>query len=139
MVLIFGLLFCGRFAWRRKITLQLRFVFVCSFHVILFYSNSILFHNSTNLFNWFSFFENVRITLNYGNSWNVWITYGSCVIKWSYFSYIIFMLTNFLIKLIFLIILRLRFLWYVYIKYGDNVTITFRICSAYLFKFFKMS
>ena len=139
MVLSFGLLFCGRFAWRRKITLQLRFVFVCSFHVILFYSNSILFHNSTNLFNWFWFFENVRITLNYGNSWNVWITYGSYVIKWSYFSYIIFMLTNFLIKLIFLIMLRLRFLWYVYIKYGDNVTITFRICSAYLFKFFKMS
>ena len=37
-----------------------------------------------------SFFDDVRITLNYGNCWNVWIVYGSYVIKWSYFSYITF-------------------------------------------------
>ena len=41
-----------------------------------------------------------------------------------------FKLTNFLIMLIFLRMLRLRLLWYVSIKYGDNVTITFHICSA---------
>ena len=40
-----------------------------------------------------------------------------------------FKLTNF-DMLIFLIMLRLRLLWYVCIKYGDNVTITFHICSA---------
>ena len=37
-----------------------------------------------------SFFDDVRITLNCGNCWNVWIVYGSYVIKWSYFSYIVF-------------------------------------------------
>ena len=41
-----------------------------------------------------------------------------------------FKLTNFLIRLIFLIMLRLRLLWYVCIEYGDNVTIIFHICSA---------
>ena len=37
-----------------------------------------------------SFFDDFRITLNYGNCWNVWIAYGNYVIKWWYFSYIIF-------------------------------------------------
>ena len=37
-----------------------------------------------------SFFDDVRITLNYGNCWNVWIVYGSYVIKSSYFSYMFF-------------------------------------------------
>ena len=37
-----------------------------------------------------SFYDDVRIKLNYGNCWNVWILYGSYVVKWSYFSYIIF-------------------------------------------------
>ena len=41
-----------------------------------------------------------------------------------------FKLTNFLIMLILLMILKLSLLWYVYIKYGDNATITFHICSA---------
>ena len=41
-----------------------------------------------------------------------------------------FKLTNFLIMLIFLIMLRLRLLWYFCIKYGNNVTVTFHICSA---------
>ena len=34
-----------------------------------------------------SFFDNVRITLNCGNCWNLWILNGSDVIKWSYFGY----------------------------------------------------
>ena len=38
----------------------------------------------------FSFFDDVRITLNYGNCQNLWIVYGSYIMKWSYFSYIIF-------------------------------------------------
>ena len=38
-----------------------------------------------------SFFDDVIITLNYRNCWNVWIVYGSYVIKWSYISYIIFL------------------------------------------------
>ena len=37
-----------------------------------------------------SFFDNVRITLNCGNCWNLWILNGSDVIKWSYFGYISF-------------------------------------------------
>ena len=36
------------------------------------------------LFKVLSFFDDVIITLNYGNCWNVWIVYGSYVIKWSY-------------------------------------------------------
>ena len=38
-----------------------------------------------------TFFDDVRITLNYGNCWNVWITYRSYAIKWPFFSYIIFL------------------------------------------------
>ena len=41
-----------------------------------------------------------------------------------------FKLANFLKMLIFLIMLRLRLLCYVCIKYEDNVTITFHICSV---------
>ena len=36
-----------------------------------------------------SFFDDAIITLNYRNCWNMWIVYGSYVIKWSYISYII--------------------------------------------------
>ena len=45
--------------WRAFITSQLRFLFV----------------------QMVTFFDDVRITLNYGNCWNVWIVYGSYVIK----------------------------------------------------------
>ena len=55
-----------------------------------------------------SFFDDVRITLDYGNCKNVWIVYGSYILKWSYFSYIIFQAHQLLLVLIFLIILRLR-------------------------------
>ena len=64
-----------------------------------------------------SFFDNVRITLNYGNCWNVWIAYRSYAIKWSCFNYIVFKLTNFLIMLIFLIMIGLPLWWYFCIKF----------------------
>ena len=35
--------------------------------------------------------NDVRVMLNYGNCWNLWIVCGSYVIKWSYFSYIFFL------------------------------------------------
>ena len=38
-----------------------------------------------------TFLDDVRTILNYGNSWNMWIPYGSYVIKWSFFNYIIFL------------------------------------------------
>ena len=38
-----------------------------------------------------TFFDDVRIMLNYANCWNVSIVYESYVIKWSFFSYIIFL------------------------------------------------
>ena len=34
--------------------------------------------------------DDVKITLNYENWWNVWILCGNYLIKWSYFSYLIF-------------------------------------------------
>ena len=54
--------------WRTFITLELRYLFVQKV----------------------TFFDDVRITLNYGNCWNLWIVYGSYVIKWSHFTCIIF-------------------------------------------------
>ena len=54
-------------------------------------------------------FDDVRITLNYGNCWNTWIVCASYVIKWSFSSWsFMSQLTNFLIMLIFLIMLRSR-------------------------------
>ena len=54
-----------------------------------------------------TFSDDFRITLNYGSCWNVYIVYGSYVIKWSYFSWFFFVLpTNVLIIMIFLMMLR---------------------------------
>ena len=36
-------------------------------------------------------FDDVRITSNHENCWNVSILYGSYVIKWSFFSSVIFL------------------------------------------------
>ena len=38
-----------------------------------------------------TYFVDVKIVLSYGNCWNVWISYGSYIVKWSYFTYIIFL------------------------------------------------
>ena len=77
--------------------------------------------------------------------------YGSYVIKWLLFLlftlkrvncvwklrhkmviiYIIYITLLFTLVTLFLIMLRLCLLWYVCIKYGDNVKIMFRICSTY--------
>ena len=75
--------------------------------------------------------DDVRITLNYGNCWNLWIVCGTYVIKWSFFRWSLFFeLTNFLIMLIFLITLRSRLLWYICFKYENNVTIMLHTCSS---------
>ena len=59
-------------------------------------------------------FYDVRITLNYRNRWHVWSVYGSYVIKWPFFNYIIFLAPQLFDNLF----------WCACIKYENNFTIT---------------
>ena len=65
-------------------TLQLRFVFVCHCDIVLLRHNYVI-----SLFKG-ERFDGVRITLNSGNCWNVWILYGTYVRRWSFFSWSLF-------------------------------------------------
>ena len=97
-VLIFGLHFCGAFAWHIKIKLQLRFVFICHFNILLLRHNYVIYLFRGVLFWW------LIITLNYGNCSSLWIMSGRYFTKWSFFSMgITFLAYCFLIMLIFLI------------------------------------
>ena len=58
----------GLSLWRTSMTSQLHYLFVETVR----------------------FFDDVRITLNYGDCWNVWIVYRSYV-KWSYFNCIAYL------------------------------------------------
>ena len=90
----------------------------------------ILFRNFTYLFKWFRFLVTSEL------HWIMEIV-ETCELRMEVTLHnghilltLFFKLSNFLIMLIFLIMLRLLLLWYVCIKYGNNVTVTFHICSA---------
>ena len=57
--------------------------------------------------------------------------HGSYVTKWSFFSLSFFFFAHQAFGNVdILIMLRSQLLWYVCIKYGNNVTITLHMCSS---------
>ena len=110
-----------------NVTATFRFCLLLGRNFIAYF---ILLHNFTYLFEWFHFLMMSELR------WIIEIV-KMCELRmevtlWNshiLVAFFFFELTNFLKMLIFLIMLRLRLLWYVCIKYED-VTITFHICSV---------
>ena len=130
---MFCIHFWVTFVWYVCITSWNNVTAMFRFRLLLgrdFITYFILFHNFTYLFKWFRFLMTselrwiMEIVETCELRMEVKLSNGHILVT------LFFKLTNFLIMLIFLIMLRLRLLWYVCIKYGNNVTITFHICSA---------
>ena len=110
-----------------NVTTKFRFRLLLGRNFITYF---ILFCNFIYLFKWFRFLMTselrwiVEIVEMCELRMEVTLQNGHSSVK------LYFKLANFLIMLIFLIMLGLRLLWYASIKHGDNVTIAFHICSA---------
>ena len=115
------------------VTLQLGFFLVCCCGIYFYYVTTTLFICSKRYV-----FHDARITSNYGNCWNVWIVYGSYVIKRLFFHYILFLARQLFDNVDILIMLNLGLLC----MFALNMEIMLQSCFIFVHhrgKFFKTS